>query len=302
MIVNTDTLAAIRTDFQAIFLEAYQGFQARWQEIATEFPCGGEFLDLSWLGAPPVMKQWLDEKVWEGLRRHRYQITMFDWEASLEVMRKAIEDDSLGLYKPRIQEMAIEGKRHPDELVSALLTAGTAGLAFDGVAFFSDARVIGNSGNIDNLLAGTGTTQAQFAADFVAARAALYGYNNDQGKPANPVLELIAVVPPGLQYVAEQTFNASIINNTDNILKGAAKVWANPYLAATDANDWYLLNVFGPIKPLALGMRKAPGLYALDSMTSDHVFKRGAFLYSVEARYNGGYLLPWKATKTVNAG
>ena len=120
MIVSSDTLAAIRTDFQAIFLEAYAGFVARWQEIATEFPSTGEFLDLSWLGAHPAMKEWVDQKVYEGLRRHRYAITNKDWEATLEVMRKAIEDDSLGLYKPRIQEMAIEGKRHPDELVSAL--------------------------------------------------------------------------------------------------------------------------------------------------------------------------------------
>jgi phage major head subunit gpT-like protein len=300
MIVSSDTLAAIRTDFQAIFLEAYAGFVARWQEIATEFPSTGEFLDLSWLGAHPAMKEWVDQKVYEGLRRHRYAITNKDWEATLEVMRKAIEDDSLGLYKPRIQEMAIEGKRHPDELVSALLTGGTSGLAFDGLAFFADTRAIGDSGNIDNLLGGTGTSQAQFAADFVAARAALYSFLNDRGKPANPVLDLITVVPPALQYVAEQTFNASMILASDNILKGAARVWPNPYLTATDANDFYVLNVFGPIKPLALSMRKVPGFYALDSMSSDHVFKKGSYLYSVEARYNGGYLLPWKAVKTVN--
>jgi len=301
MIVSADTLAAIRTDFQAIFLEAYAAYAAGWQDVATEFPTTAEFLDLSWLGAPPIVKEWVDEKSIEGLSRYRYLITNKEWEATLGVKRAAIETDSLGIYKPRIQELGMEAKLHPDEIVSLLLTGGAANLAYDGLAFFADTRVVGASGNIDNLLTGTGVTQAQFAADFVAARAALLSFLNDRGKPANRVLDLIAVVPGTLQYVAEQTFNAAMILATDNVLKGAAKIRVDPFMAAVDPNDWYLLNVFGPIKPLAVSMRKRPAMYALDQMTSDHVFKKGEFLYSAEASYNGGYLLPWKAVKTTNA-
>lgn len=297
-VVSTDTLAAIRTDFQALFLESYAGYQARWQDITTEFPSGSQFLDLSWLGAPPAMKEWLDARVLDALRRHRYQIENKDWEATIEVDRNAIEDDNLGLYKPRVQELGIEAKRHLDEIVSDLLKNGTTDKAFDNVAFFADTRSIGDSGNIDNLLAGTGTTQAQFAADFQAARAALLKFKNDRGKPANPVLKLVTVVPPDLQRVAEETFNAGIIANNDNVLKGASDHWVNPNLA--DANDFYVVNTFGPIKPLAVSMRKRPGFDALDDPRSEHVFKNRTFLYGTDGRYNGGYLLPWKAVKTVN--
>ncbi len=300
MIVNADTLAAIRTDFEAIFLEAYAGLVTPMEPLATEFPNNSDFLDLSWLGAPPAMKEWLDEKSIEGLRRFRYAITNKDWEATLGVKRTAIERDQLGIYKPRIQELAQVGKLHIDALISALLTGGETGLAYDGGYFFADTRSVGSSGNIDNLLAGTGVTQALFAADFAAARAALLGFKNDRGEPANPILDLVAVVPAGLQYVAEQTFNASIISNTSNILVGAAKVVVDPRMAWTDANDWYLLNMFGPIKPLALSMVKRPAMTALDNPQSDHVFKKGEFLYSAEGSYNAGYLLPWKAAKTVN--
>jgi phage major head subunit gpT-like protein len=301
MIVNADTLAAIRTDFQAIFLEAYAGFVNPLEALVTEFPNNSDFLDLSWLGAPPAMKEWIDEKSVEGLRRFRYLITNKEWETTLAMKRTAIERDQLGLYKPQIQDMAIVAKVHLASLVSALLTGGEAGLAFDGVEYFDNTRSIGDSGNIDNLLAGTGVTQATFAADFAAARAALLSFKNDRGEPANPVLDLIAVVPGGLQYVAEQTFNASIISNTSNVLMSAAKVAVDPRMAATDATDWYLLNVFGPIKPLAMSMVNRGAFKALDSPTSDHVFKKAEFLYSVEGTYNGGYLLPWKAVKTINA-
>src|SRR3990172_8800394 len=111
MIVSSDTLAAIRTDFEALFLESYAAYQARWQGIATELPSGSQFLDLSWLGNVPAMKEWLDEKAIEGLRRFRYQIENKDWEATLGVKRTAIEDDTLGIYRPQIQDMGGEGKR-----------------------------------------------------------------------------------------------------------------------------------------------------------------------------------------------
>jgi phage major head subunit gpT-like protein len=301
MIVNTDTLAAIRTDFQALFLGAYAGFTSPLQGLATEFPNTSDYLDLSWLGAPPVMKEWVDEKAVEGLSRYRHLITNKDWEATLGVKRTAIERDQLGIYTPRIQEMAVTGKLHLDEILSSLLTGGTSGLAYDGTAFFADTRVVGDSGNIDNLLAGTGVTQATFAADFNSARAALLSFKNNKGKPANPVVDLVAVVPAGLQGVAEQTLNATTLaNGESNTLKGAARLVVDPFMAATDANDWYLLNVWGPIRPLAMSMVKRPTLVALDNPQSDHVFKHGEYLYSVEGSYNAGYLLPWKAVKTVN--
>ena len=131
-VVDTDTLAAIRTDFQALFLESYQGLKTRWQDVATEFPATTQLLDLSWLGEVPAMKEWVDERVLEGLRRFRYAIENRDWEATIEVDRNAIEDDTLGVYRPRIQGLAQEAKRHLDELVSILLETGDATAAFDG--------------------------------------------------------------------------------------------------------------------------------------------------------------------------
>ena len=305
MIVNSDTLAAIRTDFQAIFLESYAGFVARWPDAATEFPSTTESLDLSWIGEVPSMKEWLDERVIEGLRRYRYAITNKNWEATIRVDRNAIEDDTLGVYRPRIQGLGQEAKRHPEEIISDLLINGddtTLGLAFDAAAFFANTRSVGDSGNIDNLLAGTGVTQAQFQADYIAAKVALAGYKNDRGKPMNPVLnKLLCVVPPALEFVAKQTFNATIISQTQNILVGEADVWANPYVGADDANDWYLLNIGGPIKPLAISMRRRPGFDALDDPRSEHVFKNRSFLYGTDGRYVGGYLLPWMAAKTINS-
>jgi phage major head subunit gpT-like protein len=304
MIVNSDTLAAIRTDFEAIFLESYQGYTARWEEMATPFPANSQFLDLSWIGEVPAMKQWVDMKVLEGLRRFRYAIENVDWEATIEVDRNSIEDDQMGIYRPRIQGLAQEGKRHPDDLLSVLLDTGHTGLAFDGSAFFYASRVVGDSGTINNIVSGTGSTQAQFAADLTSALALMRGFKNDRGKPYNPSLDqLLVVVPPALEIPAKQTLNAAIITQTTNIFVGLANLWVNPYLGAVASHTkaWYLLNVGGPIKPLALSQRKLPQFVSLDNPNSDTVFKQRKYLYGVEGRYNAGYLLPWSAVKVDNA-
>ena len=305
LVVNSDTLAAIRTDFEAIFLESYEGYTPRWEEMATPFPANSQYLDLSWIGEVPAMKQWIDMKTLEGLRRFRYAIENLDWEATIEVDRNAIDDDQMGIYRPRIQGLGQEGKRHPDEMLSVLLDNGHTGLAFDGAAFFGTSRVVGDSGTINNLLTGNGVdTQAHFAQDFALALAAMRAYKNDRGKPYNPSVDkLLVVVPPSAEVVAKQTLNAAIITQTTNIFVGMAGIWVNPYLGAVTSHTkaWYLLNVGGPIKPLAMSKRKMPQFVSLDNPNSDTVFFKKKFLYGAEARYNVGYLLPWMAVKVDNA-
>lgn len=52
---------------------------------------------------------------------------------------------------------------------------------------------------------------------------------------------------------------------------------------------WYLLDVSKPIKPLIYQERKAPTFLALDDSSSESVFRRKSFLYSVEARGAFGF-------------
>lgn len=298
-IVNAETLVSLQSTFRVLFLLTFGDVAPKWPLIAMEAPSENAAEKYQWLGDVPGMKEWVDTKALEQLRGFDFTISNKDWEATLQVDRNHIEDDQLGMYKPRIMELATEAKRHPDELVSNLIKNGAATLCYDGQFFFDTDHVEGASGSQSNKLTGTGTTVAQVTADFRAARAAMWKYKNDQGKPwlrGEP--KFLVVCPPDLQGVFEELLNATTIANTTNVLKGAADLWVNPYLS--DVNDWVLAHVGAPIKPFIHQVRKRPDFVALDQPTAENVFLRKKFLYGVEGRYNAGYGLWQYAVLTTN--
>jgi phage major head subunit gpT-like protein len=300
MIVSAETLVALQTTFRALFATRTAAVTPQWPTIAMEAPSTNRAENYQWLGAVPAMKEWIDERTREKLLGFQYTVTNKSWEATLEVDRDDIEDDQLGIYRPQIEALADEGVRHPDELMFLLLMAGQTNLCYDGQFFFDTDHAEGLSGAQSNLLTGTGVTVAQVTADFIAARSAMRLFKNDRGKPwlrGEP--KFVIVAPPAMEGVFETVMNAALIAGGDtNTLKGAASIVINPY--ATDVNNWDLLHVGAPIKPLLLQMRRRPEFVALDSPTSEEVFRRKKFLYGVEGRYNGGYGLWQLAVRTTN--
>ncbi|CAH8721337.1 Mu-like prophage major head subunit gpT family protein [Paenibacillus melissococcoides] len=54
------------------------------------------------------------------------------------VDRNDIEDDTIGLYNPIVQDMGQSAAAHPDELVFGLLLKGFKEKCYDKQPFFSD--------------------------------------------------------------------------------------------------------------------------------------------------------------------
>jgi phage major head subunit gpT-like protein len=184
---------------------------------------------------------------------------------------------------------------HPEKLMINLLTGGTSGLAYDGVAFFSDAT---GARTIDNLLAGSGTTLAQLETDLNAALTAMAKFKDDQGESLNIRGNLI-ICPKAL----ENTFNRLVNSQTDptasaqgtfNPYSGKFTVIGDARLDAVDANDWYLLATNEIVKPFVFSMRQeAEPLFEKTPLTKQWVA-------SANYRGNAGYGIPHLAIKTVN--
>jgi len=301
-IVSASTLIGLQKTFKALFRESFDAVEPMWQKVAMEVPSENAEEAYQWLGAVPSMKEWLDEKAFEELRGFDFTIKNKDWESTIAVDRNHIEDDQLGLYRPRIMALGEEAKRHPDELVSLARSTGGATLCYDGQFFYDTDHAAGKSGTLSNLLTGTGVTTAQWTADFRAARAAFRKFKDDQGKPfirRMGKLSLLVTIPPDLEGVVEEVANATTINNTDNVLKGAFEYIVDQYIG--DTNDWYLDYAGAPVKPFVVQIRKRPVFVAMDNQeASDSTFLRKRYLYGVEARYNAGLGLWQLSIKTTN--
>jgi phage major head subunit gpT-like protein len=146
MIINQANLDGIYKSFSTIFREAFEGAPSMWQQVAMLTQSSGRSLDYKWLGAFPLMREWLGDRVIKDLSAYHYEIVNKDFEATVEVDRNDIEDDQIGVYTPMLQSLGAAAKQHPDILVFALLKAGFETLCYDGQPFFdTDHPVAGAS-------------------------------------------------------------------------------------------------------------------------------------------------------------
>lgn len=307
-VVTSDLLAAIYTNFRTLwedqFLAAQNADKVRGL-LSMEVPSGTLQETYSWFGTVPKMREWIGERQLSSLTPTNYTIVNKDWEATLEVERNVIEDDRLGQITPRISQLALEAIRSQEELVIAALIAN--GLAYDGQNFFDTDHVTpGAEYQVAqaNTLTGTGVTLIAMLADYAAAVAALRNFKDDRGRPMN-LSPTHVLAPPALEGVMRQLLNSTMIPGGTNVASvsnpwfNSATLLINGYL--TDANDWYLLCLDQPVKPLVFQMRRAAQFNALDNPNNNEAaFMRKRYMYGVDGRWNAGFGFWQMAVRTTN--
>jgi len=310
-VVNSDFLTGLLTNFRAIFASDFAAASATqfWPNLATRVNSNGKIESYNWFGTAPKMQDVThDGLTLQGLTKYNFTIENALYKAGLEVERTALEDDKLGLIMPRVRQLGPEAARHPGELILSLFESNPT--AYDGVAFFSDTHTAdGDSGTIDNIVSGTGTTVAQFQADLASARAQMGRFKDDRGRPMSLRPNTI-VIPPELNQTAFQALNFDLgAGKVDAIPpSGEGGMWQkngytvieNPFLTAT--NDWYVLAI-GPgedDKPFVFQDRVAPSLEGITSPNSESGVLLDKFIYTVRGRYAVGVSNFRRAVKVNN--
>ena len=95
MIVNKQNLKTIFTGLKKTFQNAFDQTPNDWQQIAMVVPSGTKEENYAWLSRFPKMREWLGEKVVKALEAFNYTIRNKDWEATIEVDRNDVEDDTM---------------------------------------------------------------------------------------------------------------------------------------------------------------------------------------------------------------
>ncbi len=290
-VINTGLLTkGLRSEF----FNRYEATPVHYRELATRIPSNSDSETYRWLGTVPRMRQWGTGRLAKGLRTESYSVENLKYEATIEVDRDEIADDQTGQIRVRIGELAQRAATHKDYLIAQLLNSGgDAGfVSYDGVTFFNDAHVSGESGPQDNNLtydaqSVDSPTVEEFKGALKQAIAALMSFKDDQGEPAAVGASgLVCVVPPTMFFTALESINATVINATTNVMAGAARVVPVPWLA--DASAWYLLKTDGVVRPFIFQDRE-PIEFAALTENSEEGFKREKFLYGVRARYRLAY-------------
>ena len=298
-LVNPVTL---ERGLKAAFVKAYNAAEnpSDVMPFILETSSDGSDEKYGWLGQSPSMTEWLDERKLKSLNSFDYSLINKDYEATLSVDRNAVEDDRLGAVQVRINDLASKARVHPRKLFFEALIAGTTELCYDGQPFFSASHSEGNSGTQTNLKTGSGITLALLKDDFDAVEAQMMSFKDDVGEPVNEGDMKIGIVcPPALKRKFQELNTLSMINNSDNGMKGRISVITTSS-RLTDVNDWYFANVGEGIKPLIRQVRQAPKFAALEG-NSTKGFMAKKFLYGIDSREVFGYGLWQKMIKVTNA-
>ncbi|MEW5683016.1 MAG: Mu-like prophage major head subunit gpT family protein [Pseudomonadota bacterium] len=135
-IINSATLNALRVSFSKKYQEGVARAEPQLSQIATVVQSSSKSNTYGWLGQFPKFREWIGDRVLKSMKEHSYTVTNKSFESTVEVDRDDIQDDTVGVYAPLMDELGYASAVFPDELAFPLLKAGFTNECFDGQYFF----------------------------------------------------------------------------------------------------------------------------------------------------------------------
>ncbi|WP_429813563.1 Mu-like prophage major head subunit gpT family protein [Ensifer sp. B1-9] len=149
MDINSQTLRSAYLGFSAAFQTGFASVNSMYARVATVVPSSTKTQEYGWLGKLPRFREWIGDRVVNGLAKHGYSLTNQSYENTIGVDRDDFDDDNLGIYAPLFQEFGASAASFPDELVWPFLKNGFGTKCYDGQFFFdTDHPVLDENGNL----------------------------------------------------------------------------------------------------------------------------------------------------------
>lgn len=160
MIINSSTLRSMYIAFNAAFKRGIESAKPEWERFTMIVPSTTKSNEYGWLGSTTRFREWVGDRVIQALKTHGFTIKNKKFENTVGVDRDDIEDDNLGIYDIRFEQLGKDAKDHPGELIYELLKNSFTTLCYDGQNFFdTDHPVLdaaGNETSVSNFGGGSG--------------------------------------------------------------------------------------------------------------------------------------------------
>lgn len=297
MIITNSTLRAIDKGFQAKFIGAIGKVNRDAEKLAmktTSSNVAEVYGDIAFL---PAMRKLVGEAFVKNLTEVSHTVRNEEYEATVRVKQMDIENDSLGIYGPKIGQLGSQGAKLPSRLIADLLMNGFTALDYTGSAFFAANKKHFPAGK--KTFTNKGTKKLS-AANYQAARAAIRSVKGEDGEPLALGDNLALVVSPAYEATARSIVLAdTIAEGGTNVNKGTALLIVLPQLAAAEDN-WFLIDVGQEVGALILQENKALELLSTATgQTTEELLLTHTYLWQAYWRGAGAYGLPqlaWGST------
>lgn len=278
---------------RGLFYDALEStFQMTWaSRVAMAFMDSDQEIETHrWLGQLAGFRKWIGGLQANGMGNFEIIVRNEDYEDTLAVSLHDLRRDKIGHMRRRMGELGLHANVHWDELLVALIELNP--LAYDNVAFFSDAHVVGDSGTMKNLLTPNEIpalnvvvpqrpTKTEAIDILSQASSWFYKFKTDKGKKANQGAKKFLVLcppdmEPGFQAAVAGMMNVQGGDNEQKALGRSYEIVPEPDLS--DDTAAYMFRTDAPSsKPLIIQEEVAPHVDLIGE-DSEHAKKNNEIL------------------------
>lgn len=314
-VMPSDVPQYLEAALKVIFLQEVNTLKPDYERVCTTIKTTQETQDYGWVGSPPAIREFIDERVGKGLAVSGMKITDKTWEATLAISRRTLENDQIGAIHTQIREMAQRMIQGVDEYAFTMLREsylGVYGSGFDNwdkngasrgsVYFTSDSHTYPEPAEYTTVQDNY-TTGALTDTTLWTAYTKMMTVKDDRGKIMPHKPDLIVCAPQvwktALQLVTPMTLSVAATVAYANVSPQLQlDVLPSPYwvdvTAGNAKNCWALARTTGTMKPLILQLFSPAAngqLFEFSSLegNSDNGFMRDMYYYGIRGRWNMAY-------------
>lgn len=272
---------------------ASAGFQARFDSELMKPLEGPQATDLAerlttdrvnetytWAEMLGGYSEWIAPTVWSNLSAQNITLTPKDYRLNVEVPKKSVDDDAIGIFGQMFSQMGAEAAQLPNSLIAAALLAGYADNCYDGGDFFDLAHPDASGHSQGNTGVGALT-----AITLAAAENQMASLVTASGSPVRFRGTHLAY-GCGMKSAAEGLLQTQWIAGTTNQY---FQKYKGVFLPEITGNDWFLVDLSKAIKPLTLLVRQEPDFNAIIDPSAECVKESNNYQYYSYARMVVGY-------------
>lgn len=157
MAITRNDIRSMGVAVTAAFLRGLQGkTPPLFERFTSKVNMTTKTLEAPIAGAVGPLREWRGSRIYQNVMRDAMSFTAKKYEKTITIQREDLEDDNIGVYMPSIQQLGVQVRMWPDQLVFKALEAN--GNGYDGVPFFSASHPVivnGSSLTASNYQAGS---------------------------------------------------------------------------------------------------------------------------------------------------
>lgn len=140
--ITPEMLSAMFMGFSMAFNQKYNETESLIEKVAMISESTSSKQGYPFLGQTGHFREWVGERVFQQLKAHGFAIENKTFEQSHAISRDVIEDDEYGVFKTLFEDLGLDAKLFPDEILFGLMRDAHNTVCYDGQNFYDHEHPI----------------------------------------------------------------------------------------------------------------------------------------------------------------